>query len=224
MTVALVAAAVLPVAGLGVLMWATGAGGSGSPGSAVDMVVLFGLILAGFAGAALAVGLETILLAPLQRVLEGAKRIAEGDRRSLIDAPGEDELAQLADRYNRLAAELTHRDQRLAAVRQAIAGLATEEAARGPDGERRFADAAAAGAKTAFDTTDARLVVGDAAATPAPERIPGDPYEVRAAVAAGGRRLGVLIGTLPPARTWTSTEQDLFDLYAATLVMIRTYQ
>jgi hypothetical protein len=72
--------------------------------------------------------------------------------------------------------------------------------------------------------THARLAVGDAAATPAPERIPGDPYEVRATVAAGDRRLGVLIGTVPPARRWTLTEQDLFDLYATTLATIHAYR
>ena len=222
--IALMAAALVPVAVLGVLLWATGAGGSGAPGSQIDLVVLFGLILAGFAGAALAVGLETVLLAPLNRVLEGAKQLAEGNRRTPIDAPGEDELGQLAERYNRLAAELDQRDRTLASLRMAISGLTSAASGTSRGTAEQVTAAAVAGAKSAFEMTQVRIVLGDPAATPATPRVPGEPYEVRATIAGDNELLGVVIGTVPPARHWTATDQTTFDLFAAALAMTQAYQ
>ncbi len=206
-SLALIAAALLPIAGAGLLMWATGAGGSGSPGSPIDRVVLFALVLAGLVGVSLALVLSSTLLEPLKDFVSAVEKVSDGEHRKRIEVPGEDELALLADRYNRLAADLDRRDQSLDAVRAEIA--ATDPTT----GRARVAEVAAAGAKKAFDMTSADIVFGNPDDLPVTDRVPGEPLPVRAVLRQGFEEFGALVGTLSPSRTWDRPDQILLELF-----------
>jgi signal transduction histidine kinase len=206
-SIALVVAAILPVAAAAFLMWATGAGGSGSPGSAIDRVVLFGLILAGFVGLTLALVLTSILLEPLKDFVKAVEQVSDGEKRTRIEVPGEDELALLADRYNRLAADLDLRDRELDRVQDEIAK--TDPTI----GATRLAELAAAGAKAAFDMTSAQFVLGNPDDLPVTDRVPGEPLPIRAVLRLGFEEFGALVGTLAPSRSWKPSDQALLELY-----------
>jgi signal transduction histidine kinase len=207
-SLSLVAAAVLPITAAAFLMWATGAGGSGAPGSAIDRVVLFGLVLAGFLGITLALVLTSILLEPLKDFVKAVEKVSGGSKRTRIEVPGEDELALLADRYNRLAADLDRRDQELDRVRAEIARTDATV------GATRVAELAAAGAKAAFEMTTAEVVLGNPDDLPVTDRVPGEPLPVRAVLRLGFEEFGAVVGTLAPSRSWEPSDQGLLELFA----------
>jgi signal transduction histidine kinase len=206
-SIALVVAAILPVAAAAFLMWATGAGGSGSPGSAIDRVVLIVLILAGFIGLTLALVLTSILLEPLKDFVKAVEQVSDEEKRTRIEVPGEDELALLADRYNRLAGDLDLRDRALDRVRDEI--TKTDPTI----GAARLAELAAVGAKAAFDMTSAQFVLGNPDDLPVTDRVPGEPLEVRAILRLGFEDFGALVGTLAPSRSWKPSDQALLELF-----------
>lgn len=206
-SIALVIAAIVPVAAAAFLMWATGAGGSGAPGSEIDRVVFFCLVLAGFVGVTLALVLTSILLEPLKDFVKAVERVSDGEKRTRIEVPGEDELALLADRYNRLAQDLAQRERELDRVRDAIA--TTDPTV----GRARLAELAAASAKAVFEMTSAQVVFGNPDDLPVTDRVPGEPLEVRAVLRLGFEEFGALVGTLAPSRTWQPPDQALLDLF-----------
>ena len=206
-SIALVIAAIVPVAAAAFLMWATGAGGSGAPGSEIDRVVFFCLVLAGFVGVTLALVLTSILLEPLKDFVKAVEKVSDGEKRTRIEVPGEDELALLADRYNRLAQDLDQRERELDRVRDAIAKT---DPTVGPT---RLAELAAAAAKSVFEMTSARVVFGNPDDLPVTDRIPGEALEVRAVLRLGFEEFGALVGTLAPSRTWQPPDQALLELF-----------
>jgi HAMP domain-containing protein len=155
LTLALIVATLLPLLGLGLLLFATGAGGSGAPGSPIDRVVLAAIAAAGFAGIVLALLFASTLLQPLRAVVTAVERVSDGDRRTRIEVPGDDELALLADRYNRLVEDLDRRDRSLGRVRSQIAALDPSA------GRDRLLGQAADGVRAAFEMTSAEIVLGD---------------------------------------------------------------
>jgi hypothetical protein len=206
--IALVVASVLPIMAAGLLLWGTGAGGTGSPGSPIDRVILLGLMLAGLAGVALALVLSGTLLEPLRAFVAAVEKSSEGGQRRAIEVPGEDELALLADRYNRLSAELDRRDRALDRVRAEITKVDPTI------GAARIAEIAAAGAKAAFEMTAAEIVLGNPHDLPMTDRVPGDPIPVRAVLRLGLEEFGALVGTLTPSGNWEPADQILLDLFA----------
>jgi len=71
---------------------------------ATNVVVMLGLVLV--LGAALYGSLYKVLIVPLRGVLEGIRRIAEGNLPSRVMVSGTDELGRLAESFNRMAEEL----------------------------------------------------------------------------------------------------------------------
>jgi signal transduction histidine kinase/HAMP domain-containing protein len=209
LTLALIVATLLPLLGLGLLLFATGAGGSGAPGSPIDRVVLAAIAAAGFAGIVLALLFASTLLQPLRAVVTAVERVSDGDRRTRIEVPGDDELALLADRYNRLVEDLDRRDRSLGRVRSQIAALDPSA------GRDRLLGQAADGVRAAFEMTSAEIVLGDPDDLPVSERVPGEPVPVRSVLRLGYDEVGVFVGTLAPTRSWEAADQMLLDLFAA---------
>jgi len=208
LTLALIAATLLPLLGLGVLLYATGAGGSGSPGSPIDRVVLAAIAAAGFGGIVLALLFASTLLQPLRAVVTAVERVSDGDRRTRIEVPGDDELALLADRYNRLVDGLDRRDRSLDRVRSQITALEPSS------GRERVLRQAAEGVRSAFEMTGAEIVLGNPDDLPVSERVPGEPLPVRSVLRLGYDDVGVFVGTLAPTRSWEAADQMLLDLFA----------
>ncbi len=207
-SIALITAAILPLAFAWLIMWATGAGGSGGPGSPIDRVALFALVLAGFAGAGLALVLTSTLLKPLKDLTAAVENAATSERPAWVVVAGEDELARLADRYNQLTSELDRRSRALDAVLAEIAAI-------DPTADSTATVmAAAAGARRAFDMIEAEIVLGMPNVLPDADHVPGEPIRVRATLGLGSSRFGTLIGLLRPAHVWRPADQALLELFA----------
>ena len=81
-------------------------------------------VLAGFIGI-LVVGSGGAVIAwhiasPLKALQEGVKRFARGDRKPLAEVHGSDEIAELADEFNRMAKRVTASENELRAFAQAV--------------------------------------------------------------------------------------------------------
>jgi signal transduction histidine kinase len=133
--------------------------------------------------------------------------------------PGDDELAQLADSHNRLAADLERRNHELGRILEAI------ERASPRDTADFIAGRAAHDATTAFGMIDATVLLVPPREIPTEERVPGESLPVRAVLKLGGEELGVLVGHLPATRVWERADQDLLELFASEVaVAIRNAQ
>ncbi len=72
---------------------------------------------------------------------------------------------------------------------------------------------------------EAEVILVDPAEIPTEEVIPGEARPLRADLQVGSESLGVLVGRVPPTRTWERADQDLFDLFASEIaVAIRNAQ
>jgi two-component system sensor histidine kinase KdpD len=60
---------------------------------------------------------------------------------------------------------------------------------------------------------DCTVRLDDPGLVPEEEVVPGEPRQVRAELEAGGEVLGVVVGHVPPTRTWERADQDLFELF-----------
>ena len=73
------------------------------------MILLFTALLAGFSAWALSSGITR----PLNQLINGARRLAEGDTRSRVSVSSSDELGELADTFNIMSNELEIRKTNL---------------------------------------------------------------------------------------------------------------
>ena len=72
---------------------------------------------------------------------------------------------------------------------------------------------------------DAEVLLVDPAEIPTEEVVPGEARPLRAELRVGNDALGVLLGRLPPTRTWERADQDLLELFASEVaVAIRNAQ
>jgi methyl-accepting chemotaxis protein len=101
-TLALVAAAVLPVAGFGLVVLLI-AGSGRDADTTLTRILLFALALAVVFGVLLAALLAADLGAPLRALSRSVDRVTAGDLGTRLELPGDDELSRLADSHNRLA-------------------------------------------------------------------------------------------------------------------------
>ncbi len=207
LTIALIAAAVLPVAGFGtVVLLATSTGGE------ADSTITRVLLLAAAVAVVLAVLLAALLAAdlggPLRTIAASVDRVSAGDLATRLELPGDDEISRLADSHNRLARDLERRNRELRRILEAL-----EETTLG---ERPDVLAKRAGerARAAFGMIDCVVLLGDPGEVPLEEVVPGDPRQVRAELVAGGETLGVVAGHVPATRTWERADRDLFELFA----------
>ncbi|HEX3428600.1 MAG TPA: ATP-binding protein [Candidatus Limnocylindrales bacterium] len=217
LTIALVAASIIPLAGFGALLLvldpAAGQGGT------LGRVLLFILVVAATLGILLAYLLAADLTAPLRAIAAAVERTSAGDLSTPIVVPGEDELARLADSHNRLAADLERRNRELGRILEAI------QTGSPRDSQDFIAGRAASDARNAFGMIDAVVLLVDPREIPTIERIPGESLPIRAVLRAGGDELGVLVGRIAATRVWERADQDLLELYAGEVaVAIRNAQ
>jgi signal transduction histidine kinase/HAMP domain-containing protein len=217
LTVALVAAAIIPLAGFGVLLLLLDP--AASQGGTLGRVLLFILVVAATSGILLAYLLAADLTAPLRAIAAAVDRASAGDLSTPIIVPGEDELARLADSHNRLAADLERRNRELGRILVAI------QSGSPRDSPEFIAGRAASDARSAFGMIDAVVLLVDPREIPTIERIPGESLPIRAVLRAGGDELGVLVGRIAATRVWERADQDLLELYAGEVaVAIRNAQ
>ena len=217
-TIALVAAAVLPLASFGLVVVAAQKL-SANPTETVPRVLLLTIVIAALLAVLVAFALASDLAAPLRAIAAAVDRVSTGDLTTPIVVTGDDELARLAESHNRLAAELERRNRELGRI------LAALVAASPRDGVDWLVGRAAEDARTAFGMVDSRIVLGDPATVEVEERVPGEALPVRAELRAGEDRLGVLVGHLPATRGWERADQDLLELFASEIgVAVRNAQ
>ena len=216
LTVGLIAAAILPLAGFGIVVLLIG---SAAGDATLGRVLLFAAVMAAFVGVALAYLLAADLTGPLRAIASAVDRVSAGDLSTPIVVPGEDELARLADSHNRLAAVLERRNHELGRI------LAAIETASPRDGDEFLAGRAATDAKAAIGMIDCAIFLVDPRSIVSEERIPGEQLPVRAILHAGDEELGVLVGHLSATRAWERADQDLLELFASEIaVAIRNAQ
>jgi signal transduction histidine kinase len=204
-TVALVAAAVLPLAAFGIVLLVSGAIGSNST---LARILLFAIVVAGMLAIFVAYLLAADLTRPLRAIAAAVDRVSAGDLGARIDVPGDDELARLVESHNRLAADLERRNRELEEILRAV------EASSPRDGIGWLVGRAGEDARRAFGLIDASVILADPQTVPIEEDIPGEARPVRAEVRSGPETVGVLVGHLPPTRTWERADQDLLELFA----------
>ena len=191
LTVALVAAAVLPLASFGLVVVAAQRL-SADPENTVPRILLLTIVIAALLAVLVAFALASDLTAPLRAIAAAVDRVSTGDLSTPIEVNGDDELARLAESHNRLAAQLERRNRELGRI------LAALVAASPRDGVDWLIGRAAEDARSAFGMIDARVLLVDPETVPAEERVPGEALPVRAALRAGDERLGA--ARRPPAR------------------------
>jgi signal transduction histidine kinase len=219
LTLGLIAAAVLPLAGFGALLLvASTLIGSAVPAT-VAQLLLFAIVLAALIGILIAYLLGADLSNPLRAIAAAVDRVSAGDLAARISVTGDDEVARLAESHNRLAGALERRNRELERI------LAAIETATPRDGVDWLVGRAAAHAKAAFELIDARIALGDPAGVPVEEVVPGDPRPIRSVLRVGGEDLGVLVGHVPATRSWDRGDQDLLELFASEIaIAIRNAQ
>lgn len=208
LTAALVAAAVLPLAGFGivVLLVIHPAGGGLDP--TIGRILLFAVASAVVFGVLIAYLLATDLTAPLRAIAKAVERVSAGDLTSRIEAAGDDEIARLAESHNRLAADIERRNRELGRI------LVAMEDASPRDGLEQLTRRAAHDARNAFGLIDAQILLVDPSSVATEVPVPGDPRPIRAELRTGGEPLGVIVGHLPATRRWERADQDLLELFA----------
>ena len=217
LTLGLIAASILPLAGFGIVVLVAGA--RMGPGETLGRVLLFAIVTATVVAVLLAYLLAADLINPLRAIAAAVDRVSAGDLSTPIEVPGEDELARLADSHNRLASTLERRNRELGRI------LAAIESASPRDGSEFLAGRAATDARSAFGMIDCEILLVDPDTVPGEERIPGEPLPVRALLRAGDDELGVLVGHLPATRGWERADQDLLELFASEIaVAVRNAQ
>ncbi|HEX9092430.1 MAG TPA: ATP-binding protein [Coriobacteriia bacterium] len=220
LTLALILSAVLPMTAFGLLVLALDSivGGSGAD-SNLARLLLFALAIAVLLAIFVSYLLAADLTRPLRAIAAAVDRVSAGDLSTPIRVAGDDELARLADSHNRLSGDLERRNRELGSILAAIEGASPR------DGVEFLAGKAAFDAQAAFGMLDADVILVDPAEIPTEEVVPGEARSLRAILRVGDDVMGVLVGRVPPTRTWERADQDLFELFASEVaVAIRNAQ
>ena len=213
LTAGLIAGAVVPLAGFGIVLLGLEAVRSGGLDSTLVRLVVLALAFAIIIAVVFAYVLGANLTSPLRAISRAVERVSAGDLSARVEVAGEDELARLVDSHNRLAADLERRNDQLGRLLLAIGETSPSE------GLERLVAHATASARSTFDMIDADLHLGDPADIPPEEVIPGESRPVRAVLALPDGRVGVLTGHLPATRSWDTADQDLLELYASEIAV-----
>jgi signal transduction histidine kinase/HAMP domain-containing protein len=208
LTLGLIVAGVLPVAGFGLVVLVV-AGTAEELGPTLTRILLFTATVAVVFAILVAYLLAESLSRPLRVIARAVERTSAGDLSTRIDMPGDDEFSRLADSHNRLAADLARRNHELRRILEAIEETTIRER------PEAIAERAAGRARAAFGMIDAEIRLGDPRDFSVTGRVPGEPRPVYAVLTASGEPIGVLAGHLPATRSWERADQDLLDLYAS---------
>ena len=125
LTLALIAAAVLPVAGFGiVVLVVTGATGTDT---SVARVLLLAVAVSVVFAVLLAALLAADLGAPLRAIARSVERVSAGEDPGRLELPGDDEFSRLAESHNRLARDLRRRNRELREIVIALEATSLSE-------------------------------------------------------------------------------------------------
>ena len=167
LTAGMIAGAVVPLVAFGsVLIGAEilrNRGLDSTLGSLLAFVLAAAIILA----VVFAYYVAANLTKPLRVISRAVERVSAGDLSVRVQVAGEDELAQLVDSHNRLAADLERRNAELGWILLAI-GQTTPR-----DGLDRLVSSATTNARAAFSMIDAAIRLGD------PDDVPVERSEER---------------------------------------------
>jgi signal transduction histidine kinase/HAMP domain-containing protein len=202
----LLAAAVLPVAGFGIVVLLIT--GSSSSDTTLARVLLLAVAVAVVFGVLLAAFLASDLGAPLREIARAVERVSAGNLATDLELPGDDEFSRLAESHNRLARVLERRNRELRRVLEALAETTLQ------DRPNVLALRAGERARAAFGMVDCEVLLVDPVEIPNEDVVPGEARPVRADLVTVGGMLGVMVGHVPPTRAWERADQDLFELYA----------
>ncbi len=218
LTMALVVVSVLPLAIFGLILVLIGNNVAASDPN-IGRLLLFAFATVSVGAIVISFVLVADLTAPLRGFAAAVNRVSAGDLSTPIVVAGEDELAQLAESHNRLAADLERRNRQLGRILLAIQNVSPS------DGVDFLARQAADDAKAAFGMIDSTVYLGDVMILPEDEAVPGESRRLRVTLHAGGTVLGVLLGRLPATMTWERADRDLLELFASHVsVAIRNAQ
>ena len=213
LTAGLIAGAVVPLAGFGLVLVAAELARTGGFDSTLSGLVVFALAAAIIVAVVFAYFLAGNLTQPLRAIAHVVERVSAGDLSARVEVAGEDELARLVDSYNRLAGDLARRNIELGRILLAIGETSPR------DGLERLVAHATQSARAAFEMIDASIHLGDPADIEIEEIIPGEARPIRAVLALPDERVGVLTGHLPATRSWDAADQDLLELYASEIAV-----
>ena len=213
LTAGLIAGAVVPLAGFGLVLVAAELARTGGFDSTLSGLVVFALAAAIIVAVVFAYFLAGNLTRPLRAIAHVVERVSAGDLSARVEVAGEDELARLVDSYNRLAGDLARRNIELGRILLAIGETSPR------DGLERLVAHATQSARAAFEMIDASIHLGDPADIEIEEIIPGEARPIRAVLALPDERVGVLTGHLPATRSWDAADQDLLELYASEIAV-----
>jgi signal transduction histidine kinase len=206
LSAALLAAAILPLAGFGIFVLLT------RPPEADDTIgrlLLFAMVATVLLAIVVAYLLAADLMQPLRTIATAVERAASGDPAPPSEVPGDDELARLADSHNQIATDLARRNREIERMLAILQGLSPAL------GTERLVELAATGVRDAFDLIDAAVLLGDLARVPLEEVVPGEARPLRAELRVGDEPLGAIVGRLPATRRWDRVDQDLFELFGS---------
>ena len=205
-TIAVMVAALLPVSVFGLLLVASGSTGA-------TTLVLIALVVAALVGLAVGGLLVGIVVRPLRALETRLDRITAGERVEPLGQLPDDELGRLAERQEELAADLGRRNRQVARAVDAITAWAPA------DGAEVLLERAATDAREALGLIDARIVLGNPDTIEIEERVPGEPRPVSADLLSGREMAGVLLGHAPATMRWEPADQDLLELFAASVAV-----
>jgi signal transduction histidine kinase len=205
-TMAVIVAALLPVSVFGLMLVASGSTGA-------TTLVLIALVVAALVGLAVAGLLVGSVVGPLRALETRLDRITAGERVEPLPQLPDDELGRLAERQEELAAQLGRRNRQVARAVDAITAWAPA------DGATVLLERAATDAREALGLIDARIVLGNPDAIEIEERVPGEPRPVSADLLSGREMAGVLLGHAPATMRWEPADQDVLELFAASVAV-----
>ncbi len=207
LTIALSAAAVLPVAGFGIVVLLI-IGAEGPSYATISQILLLAVAIAVAVAILLAALLASDLGSPLRAIAASVDRVSAGDLDVRLELPGDDEISWLAESHNRLASDLQRRNRELRGILDALEETTLRER------PEVLAQRAGERAREAFGMIDCAVLLVDPREVPEEEAVPGEPRQLRAELIAAGEVLGVVVGHVPAVRTWERADQDLLELYA----------
>jgi signal transduction histidine kinase/HAMP domain-containing protein len=213
LTAGLIAGAVVPLAGFGIVLVGAELVRAGGLDSTLTALVVFALAAAIIVAVVFAYFVAGNLTKPLREIALAVERVSAGDLSARVEVAGEDELARLVDSHNRLAGDLARRNAELGRILLAIGETSPR------DGLDRLVAHATQSARAAFEMIDAAIHLGDPGEVEIEEVIPGEARPIRAVLALPDERVGVLTGHLPATRSWDAADQDLLELYASEIAV-----
>ena len=207
MTIGLVAAAVIPVVGFGLVVLLL-AGLEPATNAALTRAFLSAIVVSVVLGVLLAALLSATLASALRALIRSVDRVSAGDDSAAVELPGDDEISRLAESQNRLARDLARRNTELRRLLDALQAINLDEP------PLIIARRAAIDARAAFGMIDCEIALVDPREVPREEAVPGEPVPVRAELGMAGGAIGVVTGHLPATRRWERADQDLLELFA----------